>query len=113
MDGGVAPRINASYDLIPEKLSVRGGYGITYKAPSLGYLYPDNAYFDILNFDNTTASGFSDAQKFQIATTHVYSAENPDLELAKPPNGRSASISRSGRCAVQSPITRTRPATAT
>ena len=83
MDGGVAPRINASYDLIPEKLSVRGGYGITYKAPSLGYLYPDNAYFDILNFDNTTASGFSDAQKFQIATTHVYSAENPDLELAK------------------------------
>ena len=38
MDGGVAPRINASYDLIPEKLSVRGGYGITYKAPSLGYL---------------------------------------------------------------------------
>lgn len=83
MDGGVAPRVNASYDLIPEKLSIRGGYGITYKAPSLGYLHPDNAYFDILNFDNTTASGFSDAQKFQIATTHVYSAENPNLKLAK------------------------------
>jgi len=83
MDGGVAPRINASYDLIPEKLSIRGGYGITFKAPSLGFLYPDNAYFDILNFDNSSSYGFSDAQKFQIATTHVYSAENPDLELAK------------------------------
>ncbi len=83
MDGGLAPRINASYDVIPEKLSIRGGYGITFKAPSLGYLYPDNAYFDILNFDNSSLSGYSDAQKFQIATTHVYSAENPDLELAK------------------------------
>lgn len=81
--GGLAPRLNASYELIPDHWSIRGGYGITYKAPSLGYLYPDNAYFDILNFDNSAQSGFSDAQKFQIATTHVYSAENPDLELSK------------------------------
>ena len=113
MDGGVAPPYQRLLRPDSRETERPRRYGITYKAPSLGYLYPDNAYFDILNFDNTTASGFSDAQKFQIATTHVYSAENPDLELAKPPNGRSASISRSGRCAVQSPITRTRPATAT
>lgn len=83
MEGRFAPRLNASYELLPGHLSVRGGYGITYKAPSLGYLYPDPAYFDILNFDNSTQSGFSDAQKFQIATTRVFSAENPSLEMAK------------------------------
>ena len=81
--GGIAPRLNLSYEILPEHWSIRGGYGITFKTPSLGYLYPDNAYFDILNFDNSAQSGFSDKQKFQIATTHVYSAENPDLELAK------------------------------
>lgn len=81
--GGLAPRLNASYELIPGLWSIRGGYGITFKTPSLAYLYPDNAYFDILNFDNSAQSSFSDAQKFQIATTHVYSAANPDLELSK------------------------------
>lgn len=81
--GDFAPRINASYEIIPNYLRIRGGYGITLKAPSLGYLYPDNAYFDILNFNNAEMSGFSDAQKFQLATTRVFSGENPDLELQK------------------------------
>lgn len=81
--GGLAPRLNVSYELIPDHWSIRGGYGITFKTPSLAYLHSDNAYFDILNFDNSAQSGFSDAQKFQIATTRVYSAENPDLELSK------------------------------
>ena len=46
--GGIAPRLNLSYEILPEHWSIRGGYGITFKTPSLGYLYPDNAYFDIL-----------------------------------------------------------------
>jgi outer membrane receptor protein involved in Fe transport len=83
LKGKVAPRLNASYDVLNDNLSIRGGYGITYKAPSLGYLYPDNAYFDILNFNNAPSSKYSDAQKFQIATTRVFSTENPDLEMSK------------------------------
>lgn len=83
MKGEVAPRLNASYEVVGDHLSLRGGYGISYKSPSLGYLHPDNAYFDILNFDNSSQSGFSDAQKFQIATTRVFSATNPDLRMAK------------------------------
>ncbi len=83
LDGEFAPRINASYELIPDHLSIRGGYGHTYKAPSLGYLYPDDAYFDILNFDNSNQSGYTDAQKFQIATTRVFSTENPNLKMAE------------------------------
>lgn len=83
MEGDFAPRINGSYEIIPRALSVRGGYGVTLKSPSLGYLHPDNAYFDILNFNNAGRSGFSEAQQFQIATTRVFSAENPDLKLQK------------------------------
>lgn len=83
LKGDFAPRINASYEILPGALSIRGGYGVTLKSPSLGYLYPDNAYFDILNFNNLGQSGFSEAQQFQIATTRVFSAENPDLKLQK------------------------------
>lgn len=65
LKGDFAPRINASYEILPGALSIRGGYGVTLKSPSLGYLYPDNAYFDILNFNNLGQSGFSEAQQFR------------------------------------------------
>ena len=37
-----SPRVNASIDLIPNLLSLQGGYGIAAKMPSLLYLYPVN-----------------------------------------------------------------------
>ena len=52
------PRINVKYSfLMPEEnklfnnLSVFGGYGIQSKSPTLAYLYPDNAYFDLNSFN--------------------------------------------------------------
>ena len=81
-DDVVAPRINASFDIIPEHLSIRGGYGITAKTPTLEMLNPQEAYFDLLNFNNTTASKASDAQKFQVVTTHAFDTKNSDLEMA-------------------------------
>ena len=39
----LSPRFNASMDLIPNMLTLTGGYGITTKMPTLLYLYPENA----------------------------------------------------------------------
>ncbi len=81
--GGFSPRINMSYELIPSHLSFHGAYGITRKAPTLMYLYPDNAYFDLLNFNNSQSSAVTEAQKMQLVTTRVFDAKNEDLEMAR------------------------------
>ena len=82
MDGVVAPRINASLDIIPRALTIRGGYGVTAKAPTLEMLHPQDAYFDMVNFDNSQATAASQAQKFQVVTTHAYSSVNDNLKMA-------------------------------
>jgi len=48
------PRLNAQYsflskknNLVFDKMAVRFGIGKTFKSPSLNYLYPDKAYFDL------------------------------------------------------------------
>lgn len=81
--GGFSPRINMSYELVPEKLNLHAAYGITRKAPTLMYLYPDNAYFDLLNFNNASASDIADSQKMQLVTTRVFDATNHNLEMAR------------------------------
>lgn len=75
----LAPRVNASFEILPDVLSVRGGYGITAKAPTLLYLYPENGYFDMPLF--TRVSSDNPAENLVITKTNVYSAENPDLEI--------------------------------
>ncbi len=80
--GILTPRVNASYEIIPGMLSIRGAYGETAKTPSLAYLYPDKAFFDMTNFNSATATDNPD-QQFQVITTHVYDSENPDLEMMK------------------------------
>jgi hypothetical protein len=72
----LSPRVNASVDVFPEWFTLRTGYGITAKAPTLLYLYPENAYFDYrltptINYD-----------EFLLSKTLVYAADNPDLEIA-------------------------------
>jgi hypothetical protein len=72
----LAPRINASFDLLPEAVTLKGGYGITAKAPTLLYLYPENAYFDY----RLTPS--IPSETLLLCETHIFSAENPNLKIA-------------------------------
>lgn len=84
--GAFAPRVNASFEIIPDVLAIRGAYGVNVKTPPIAYVYPDKAYFDMLNFDNTSYASYldiPDSQVFQIVTTHVYDTRNNELELAK------------------------------
>ena len=84
-EGGnvLSPRINASYDIIPDRLAVRGGWGLTAKAPPLVYLYPDKAYFDFVNFSNIGQTGIADDQTLSMITTKVYDTSNDRLRIAR------------------------------
>ena len=81
-DDVLAPRVNLSFDIIPEHLSIRGGYGITAKTPTLEMLNPQEAYFDLLNFNNSQSTVASEKQKFQVVTTHAFDTTNDELEMA-------------------------------
>jgi len=78
----LTPRINASLDLVPEKLTLRGGHGVTAKAPTTLYLHPENAYFDFVHFNNLNSSVVPVTEQLLIATTRVYNTENKDLKIA-------------------------------
>ena len=77
-----SPRVNASYDIVPHVFTIRGGWGITAKAPPLMFLYPDRAYFDFVNYDNL-GEGLPESQRLSMITTKVYDTSNPDLKIAK------------------------------
>lgn len=79
------PRVNLSYQLVDNKkfgLGITGGWGISYKAPALLHLYPDNVYFD-----RVSLSRFSDADpsaSMAIMSTDILTdLANPDLKPAK------------------------------
>ncbi len=78
----VSPRINISFDIIPSKLTIRGGYGINAKAPTLLYLYPENAFFDFVHFNNLNSSSVPAAEQLLLGSTKVYNTENKDLRIA-------------------------------
>lgn len=78
--GVFAPRLNASFDLVPRLLTLRGGYGVSAKAPMILYLYPENAYFDVPLFNEMSST--DPAQRLIVARTSVFSASNPDLKVA-------------------------------
>ena len=75
----LSPRINASMEIIPDVWVLRGGYGITAKAPTAAYLYPTDAYYDQVNINTSEATLPSD--RTVMATTRIYSTVNPDLEM--------------------------------
>lgn len=77
------PRINASLDLLPKVLTLRGGYGETAKMPTVLYLYPEKAYFEIVNFLSLTDDKIPEAQRLMMTTTRVFDTENHALEIAK------------------------------
>ena len=50
-----SPRINLAVNILKDQaLTLREGGGILSKAPTVGYLYPDRAYFDFVNFNSMT-----------------------------------------------------------
>ncbi|MEG2848889.1 MAG: TonB-dependent receptor, partial [Bacteroidales bacterium] len=79
----LSPRINASFDIFPRILTIRGGYGINAKAPTALYLYPQNAYFDYINFNNLGSEGISKNEQLLLSTTRVFDTQNNDLKIAK------------------------------
>lgn len=78
----LSPRINASFEIIPDAVAVRGGWGITSKAPTSMYLYPNKAYHDVINYNGMSVNT-PEAERLLIATTTVYDASNKDLEIAQ------------------------------
>lgn len=76
----IAPRVNASADIFPW-MTLRGGWGITSKAPTSLYLYPNPAYLDAINFNGMSESRPKE-ERLLIATTTVYDSVNPDLKIA-------------------------------
>ena len=79
----VTPRINASFDIVPKKLTIRGGYGINAKAPTALYLYPQDAFFDYVNFNNLGDENVPENEQLIVGTTRRYNVENKDLKIAK------------------------------
>ena len=81
--GGLAqPRMNASLDLFPW-LAVKGGWGIFAKKPSLLHLYPQNAYFELMNLNTIDLYQDDPAKQYYISTTRVFDAQNKNIEIAK------------------------------
>lgn len=73
-----SPRVNLGYD-ITSNFSLRAGYGITAKAPTLLYLYPQDAYFDFINLNYYAQN---EAERLLITTTRVINSMNPSLRMA-------------------------------
>ena len=85
----VEPRLNGRFVLLNRKhgfrqLSLRGGWGISYKMPSMVYLYPELAYADRVSFSYNDI----DANQFGLAivTTQKQDTQNQSLKLQKSVN---------------------------
>jgi hypothetical protein len=71
----LAPRLNASLELF-RNIHIRGGYGVTAKAPPLNMLYPGPRYFDVVNFSNYTTNP---AERLAVVTTAVVEPDNSEM----------------------------------
>ncbi len=74
----LAPRFNIGYQLSP-RINLRGGFGTTAKAPTLLYLYPQEAYFDLLNFNYFAGNP---EERLLIVTTRKFNTSNTNLTIA-------------------------------
>jgi len=78
----VTPRTNLSFDILPRKLWLRGGFGVTAKAPTTLYLYPENAYFDLVHFNSLNSSSVPENEQLFLASTKVFDTRNRELKMA-------------------------------
>lgn len=76
----ISPRLNLSLEVLKKTLYLRGGYGEIIKSAPLLYLYPENAYFDILNYTDKSTNINNPSY---LMTTRVFDTRNYDLRLAK------------------------------
>lgn len=82
------PRFNVQYKILNpannsvfSDLSLTGGWGISYKAPTLLYLYPDVAYFDMVGLSRKSST---EGGSMAIVQTDVVSdTRNPNLTPSK------------------------------
>lgn len=79
MGTSLSPRLNLSVELV-RNFSLHLGYGITSKAPTLLYLYPDNAYYDLVNINHYADDP---AERLVMLTTRVFNTENKNLKIMK------------------------------
>lgn len=78
----VTPRTNFSFDILPRKLWLRGGFGVTAKAPTALYLYPENAYFDLVHFNSLNSASVPENEQLLLASTRVFDTRNSELKMA-------------------------------
>jgi len=78
------PRFNAQYsflsrknNLVFDRMAVRIGIGKTYKSPSLLYLFPDKAYFDLSALNYYVGNQAYDTS---IMYTRIFETTNPQLK---------------------------------
>lgn len=87
------PRLNINYSIIHNKnkkgfrrLKINVGIGKTYKAPSLIFMYPDNAYVDLKVLDYYTGDPSTDmvvfySEFFETANANLKPSENLKKEI--------------------------------
>ena len=78
----LSPRINASFEVIPQKVFLKAGYGVTAKMPTLVYLYPEKAYFEYININEMPNDKIPEDQRIFMTTTRVFDTRNHDLKAA-------------------------------
>ncbi|MBQ5828558.1 MAG: TonB-dependent receptor [Bacteroidales bacterium] len=79
----LTPRFNASFEIVPERLYLRGGWGVLAKAPTSLYLYPQDAYYEFVNYNTLGDEKLPADQQLLLGTTRVFKTENPDLKVAR------------------------------
>ena len=82
-EDAVSPRLNLSVDVIPNTLTLRGGYGMTAKAPTALYLFPENAYFEYVNINETSNESIPEEERVFMTTTRVFNTQNSNLKVMK------------------------------
>lgn len=85
----IEPRFNARYELFNDKaahkeISIRAGWGKTYKMPSMIYLYPEDAYKDMVSYSYNDF----DANNYGVSlvTTKKQETVNNDLKIQQSKN---------------------------
>ena len=80
--GKLSPRLNASFEVLPNKLWIRGGYGVTANMPTMMYLFPEKAYFEYININELSSSKIPDEEKLYVTTTKVHDVDVSNLKIA-------------------------------
>lgn len=74
-----SPRLNGSFEVV-RNFRLRAGYGITAKAPTLLYVYPENAYFDLISFNYYSNKP---DESLVLINTRVFDTRNSNLKITK------------------------------